>query len=126
MIGVMKGTCHCGAVEFEVTFQDGPENIRRRNCSLCQRKGAIMSDVPVTDIRVIRGEDKLTLYQWNTKIAKHYFCGICGIYTHHKKRREPTKYGFNITCLEDVDPFGSSEIALANGTSMTLLDEDAT
>ena len=85
-----------------------------------------MSDVPVTDIRVLRGEDKLTLYQWNTKIAKHYFCGICGIYTHHKKRSEPAKYGFNIACLEDVDPFDIGDIALTNGASMTLLDEGAT
>ena len=84
-----------------------------------------MADVPVADIRVIRGKDKLTLYQWNTKIAKHYFCGICGIYTHHKKRSEPTKYGFNIACLEDVDPFDIGEIVLANGALMTLLDEDA-
>ena len=125
MTEVKRGTCHCGAVEFEVTLQDGPENIRRCNCSLCRQRGAIMADVPLTDIRVIRGEDKLTLYQWNTKIAKHYFCGICGIYTHHKKRRESTKYGFNIACLEDVDPFDIGEIALANGASMTLLDEDA-
>ena len=118
----MKGTCHCGAVEFEVTLQDGPENIRRCNCSLCRRRGAIMADAPVTDIRVIRGEDKLTLYQWNTKIAKHYFCGICGIYTHHKKRSEPTEYGFNIACLEDVDPFDIGEVSLADGASMTLVD----
>ena len=126
MTEVKKGTCHCGAVEFEVTLRDRPENIRRCNCSLCRRKGAIMSDVSVTDIRVLRGEDKLTLYQWNTKIAKHYFCSICGIYTHHKKRSEPIKYGFNIACLEGVDPFDIGEITLANGASMTLLDKDVT
>ena len=81
-----------------------------------------MSDIPVTDIFVVEGEDKLTLYQWNTKIAKHYFCSICGIYTHHKKRSEPTEYGFNIACLEDVDPFDIGEVSLADGASMTLVD----
>ena len=126
MIEVKRGACHCGEVEFEITIREGLKNLRRCNCSLCRRKGIIMADIDATDIRILRGENKLTAYQWNTKIAKHYFCGICGIYTHHKKRSEPTRYGFNIACLEDVDPFDIGKIALANGASMTLVDEDAT
>ena len=78
-----------------------------------------MVDVAVGEIRVLRGKDELTLYQWNTEIAEHYFCGICRIYTHHKKRSEPTKYGFNIACLEGFDLCNISQIALANGASMS-------
>ena len=48
------------------------------------------------DDRAIAGEDKLTLYQWNTKIARHYFCSVCGIYPFHRKRSMPDHYG--ITC----------------------------
>ncbi len=123
MTEVKKGSCHCGAVMFEVKLQGEFENPRRCNCSLCRRKGAIMSDIPVTDIRVIQGENKLTLYQWNTKVAKHYFCSICGIYTHHKKRSASGGYGFNIACIEGVQPFNIGEVPVANGASMTLVEE---
>ena len=121
MIEVKRGTCHCGEVEFEVTIKDGLKNLRRCNCSLCRRKGIIMADIDATDIRILRGENKLTAYQWNTKIAKHWFCSICGIYTHHKKRSVPIGYGINIACLEDIDPFEAGEIRIANGRSMSIV-----
>ncbi len=78
------GSCHCKAVEFEVDLEDGFENLRRCNCSLCSRKGAVMAGVTLDRLRVVRGTDKLSLYQWNTKQAKHFFCSVCGIYTHHQ------------------------------------------
>ena len=80
MTEVKKGTCHCGAVEFEVTLEEKIQKGARCNCSLCRRKGAVMALVPRENIKIVHSEDKLTLYQWNLKIAKHYFCSICGIY----------------------------------------------
>jgi hypothetical protein len=78
--------CHCGAVEITVQFDNGLENIRRCDCSLCKRKGAVMAMVPTTHLSVTKGRDNLTLYQWNTKVAEHFFCKTCGIYTHHKRQ----------------------------------------
>lgn len=120
MTEIKKGSCHCGAVEFEVRLTNGLVNLRRCNCSLCRRKGAIMAGVGVEDLKVTKGQDKLTLYQWNTKVARHYFCGVCGIYTHHRRRSNPREYGFNIACLADVDPFELGDIDVADGASMTL------
>jgi len=62
----------------------------------------------------------LTLYQWNTFTAKHYFCRVCGIYTHHQRRSDPTQYGFNVACIEGVDPFVLGDIPIANGAAQTL------
>ena len=121
MSETMTGRCHCGAVEFEVTPENGLENLRRCNCSLCRRKGAIMASVPVENLRVIKGEDMLMLYQWNTKTAKHYFCKVCGIYTHHQRRSNPTQYGFNVACLDGVDPFALGEIGIGDGASQSLI-----
>ena len=120
MIEVKKGTCHCGAVEFEVRLTNGLVNLRRCNCSLCRRKGAIMAGISVEYLKVTKGQDKLTLYQWNTKVAMHYFCSICGIYTHHQRRSNPQEYGFNVACLTDVDPFELGDIAVGDGASMTV------
>ena len=122
MASISKGKCHCGAVEFEVELANGLEDLRRCNCSLCRRKGAIMASVPVEGLRVTKGEDMLTLYRWNTKTAKHYFCKICGIYTHHRRRSNPAQYGFNVACIEDVDPFALKDIAIGNGASQSVLD----
>ncbi len=118
---VRQGACHCGAVTFEVTLEDGLQNLRRCNCSLCRRKGSIISSVPLAGLKITKGEDKLSLYQWNTKIAKHYFCSICGIYTHHQRRSNPHEFGFNVACIEGVDPFALENIGVGNGASQALL-----
>ena len=78
-----KLMCHCGEVEAEITLDGDLEKTLRCNCSMCKRKGAIMSMVKNEDFRIVKGEDKLKLYQFHTKVAQHYFCSICGIYTHH-------------------------------------------
>ena len=106
--------CHCGAVEVTVQFDNGLENIRRCDCSLCRRKGAVMAMVPINHLKVTKGQDNLTLYQWNTKVAEHYFCKTCGIYTHHKRRSNPNQYGINIACIEGVNPYAYGDIPIGN------------
>jgi hypothetical protein len=116
-----QGSCHCGAVTFEVDLERGLESLRRCNCSLCRRKGSIIASVPVEGLRVTQGEEMLTLYQWNTKTAKHYFCKVCGIYTHHQRRSNPTQFGFNVACIAGVNPFELGEIGVGDGAVQTLL-----
>jgi hypothetical protein len=101
---VHKSTCHCGAVELDIRLPDGIVDPRRCNCSICRRKGTVVGSVLLSDITIVKGEDKLSLYQFDTKEAKHYFCCVCGIYTHHKRRSNPDQYGINLGCLENVDP----------------------
>lgn len=116
----ITGSCHCGAVVFEVDLENGLQDLRRCNCSLCRRKGAIMAGVPLERLRVLKGADNLTLYQWNTRTAKHYFCKTCGIYTHHQRRSNPKEFGVNIACLDGVDPFSVGEVGLGHGAAMSL------
>ena len=119
---VRRGSCHCGAIQFEVDLPSGElENLRRCNCSLCRRKGAIMAGVPLENLRVTHGADRLSLYQWNTMTAKHYFCSICGIYTHHQRRSNPNEYGFNVACIEGVDPFALSEVPVGDGAAQSTV-----
>jgi len=110
-----KATCHCGAVELELTLPNGLENPRRCDCSICRRKEAIVASVKLDGIRVVKGQDVLRLYQFNTHTVKHYFCSLCGIYTHHQRRSNPTEYGFNIGCLEGVNPFELGHIVTGDG-----------
>lgn len=115
------GSCHCGAVAFEVDLENGFEDLRRCNCSLCSRKGALMASVPCDRLRVTAGADKLSLYQWNTMTARHWFCSVCGIYTHHNRRSNPAEFGFNVACLEGVDVFALGPVATGNGASQSVV-----
>ena len=110
-----KASCHCGAVVFEIDLPDGLAAPYRCNCSLCRRKGAIMSAVPLASITILQGQDALTLYQFNTHTAKHYFCSHCGIYTHHQRRANPNEYAFNVACLEGVNPYEIADVVMFNG-----------
>ena len=121
MSEIKNGKCHCGNVEFQVELENGFVDIRRCNCSLCRRKGAIIASVPIDKLKVIKGESNLTLYQWNTKTAKHYFCKTCGIYTHHQRRSNPSLFGFNIACIEGVDPFEFKDVKIGDGASQSLI-----
>ena len=108
-------TCHCGEIKAEINITDNLEKILRCNCSICKRKGAIMSIVKNEDFKIIKGEDKLKLYQFHSKVAKHYFCSKCGIYTHHNPRINPAMTGFNLGCIDEIDTFDLKGIVINDG-----------
>lgn len=112
---IHKAACHCKTVKFELTLPNGIDNPRRCDCSMCRMRGAIAASVSLDGLRIIEGEDKLTLYQFNTMTAKHYFCSVCGIYTHHQRRSNPSQYGFNVACLEGVNPYELKDIPIMDG-----------
>jgi hypothetical protein len=112
-----KASCHCGAVVLELDLPDGIVNPRRCDCSMCRRRGTIVASVPLAGVRVVQGESALKLYQFNTQTARHYFCSNCGIYTHHQRRSNPNQYGYNVGCLEGVNPFLLGEVPTNDGVN---------
>ena len=114
---VKKLTCHCGGVEIEILLPKGLKNLGKCNCSICKRRSAIMAKVNLEDLKVVKGKEKLKLYQFHTHKVEYYFCSICGIYTHHKQRSDPSKYAFNIACLENVNPFDLEDIPVFDGVN---------
>ena len=116
-----KLTCHCEKVEMEVDIPDeGFKKLMRCNCSLCKKKGAIMTPILKETLKVVKGEDSLKLYQYHTKVAKHYFCSNCGIYTHHVTRSNPNMCGINVACLEGVKPFELENVGINDGENHPL------
>jgi len=116
-MGVWSGSCHCGAVRFRVEAEI--EELTRCDCSLCRRKGALMAKVPESGLIIEAGEENLTLYQWNTGVARHWFCRTCGIYPFHRKRSAPDSYGVNVGCLEEFD-VTAYPYRLADGLTMSV------
>ena len=115
-----KLSCHCGGVEIEIKISNQFKKVIRCNCSLCKRKGTIMTMVGPEDLKITKGKDLLKLYQYHTKTAKHYFCSICGIYTHHNPRSNPKMYGINVACLEGVEPFTLTDVGINDGANHPL------
>ena len=107
--------CHCGSIEAEINVDGDLAKVIKCNCSICKRKGAIMSMVKNEDFKIIKGEDKLKLYQFQSKVAKHYFCSKCGIYTHHNPRSAPAMTGFNLGCVDEVKVEDLKDVAFFDG-----------
>ncbi|MEO5735468.1 MAG: GFA family protein [Rubrivivax sp.] len=110
-------SCHCGAVVLELHLPNGIVDARRCDCSICRRKGAIVASVSLSDLTIVRGHDALKLYQFNTHVAQHWFCSHCGIYTHHRRRSSPDQYGYNVGCLEGINPFDLEPVPLNDGVN---------
>lgn len=116
-IDEIDGACHCGAVRFHVKLADGLRSARRCTCSYCRMRGAIAVSANLDEITIVSGKEALTLYQFNTNTAKHYFCSVCGIYTHHQRRSNPNQYGVNVACLEGISPFDFPSVIVNDGVS---------
>jgi len=116
--GTFKGSCHCGSVRFEVTGT--LDDFTMCDCTLCVKKNAVMYKVHESGLKILSGEDKLQLYRWNTRVAQHYFCSVCGIYTFHRKRAAPDHYGVNVYCLDGVD-IADVPVRRVDGTTMSVV-----
>ena len=112
-----NGSCHCGAVKLRVKLTDGFNTVRRCTCSYCRMRGAVAVSANLDGIEIVEGGGSLTLYQFGTMAAKHYFCSICGIYTHHQRRSNPAQYGVNVACLDGVSPFDFTEVPVLDGVN---------
>jgi hypothetical protein len=110
-----NGSCHCGTVRFRVRLSEGLRTARRCNCSMCRMKGAVAVTARVGDLEVVSGKDALTLYQFNSKVARHHFCSRCGIHTHHQRRSNPDEFGVNVACLEGISPFDFPAVPVNEG-----------
>ncbi len=119
MTATHKCACHCGTVQFEADLPDILQP-SRCNCSICAMKGAVVVYVALDQVRVTSGEDALSCYQFNTKVAKHYFCSNCGIHCFHQARSDPDKYGINVSCIEGMGPYDFAEIPVNDGINHTL------
>ncbi|HEY8010048.1 MAG TPA: GFA family protein [Rudaea sp.] len=110
-----QGGCHCGAVRLEV---DTPARIDALecNCSICRMSGFLHLIVPATRFRLLAGANLLTEYTFNTGVARHRFCRVCGIKPFYIPRSNPDGIDVNVRCLDpatiagiEVTPFDDTD-----------------
>lgn len=105
---IYRGSCHCGAVTFEV---EAPEHIEAYdcNCSICTKSGFLHLIVPKSRFRLLSGGSSITSYRFNTGIAQHTFCMVCGIKPFYTPRSNPDGIDVNVHCL-DMPPASLSVV----------------
>jgi len=96
-----EGSCHCGKVRFDVELD--PQDAVVCDCSICSKKGAVIGRVNEDQFHLHTPLDQLSLYQFNKRIAKHYFCPSCGIHTFNRPRSAPELWAVNLRCLSGID-----------------------
>ena len=101
MTQTYEGGCHCGRVRFRVTAD--LDRVTDCNCSICTKKGILHLIVAPEQFELLSGRDDLTTYQFNTGVAKHTFCKVCGIHPFYVPRSDPDKIDVNARCLDDFD-----------------------
>lgn len=96
---IYQGSCHCRAVTFEV---EAPEilEVDRCNCSICTKAGFLHLIVPLGRFKLLTGEDSLATYTFNTGVAKHTFCKVCGIKPFYTPRSNPDGIDVNVNCID--------------------------
>ncbi len=62
------------------------------------------------EIKIKAKEHSLSVYQFDTKVAKHYFCNKCGIYPFHETMLIPGNYRVNLGCIDEID---TSELSVS-------------
>ena len=112
-----KGSCHCKKVTFSFISTNILEEIYKCNCTLCMKKSIIMKSIPKNAFVLESSPEFLEEYVWNKKIAKHYFCNQCGVYTHHIRRRDPEQISVNLMCVDDILIPENTVIKLIDGAS---------
>jgi hypothetical protein len=112
-----RGGCHCGAVAFEV---EAPARVTVSdcNCSICRMSGYLHLIVPRARFRLLRGQESLSEYTFNTRTARHLFCRHCGVKSFYVPRSNPDGYSVNLRCIEpstleriEVEPFDDADRA---------------
>ena len=104
-----QGSCHCGIVRFEI---EAPEilEVDYCNCTICSKSGFLHLILPLSKFKQLSGEDALHSYTFNTGVAKHTFCKVCGIKPFYTPRSNPDGIDVNVNCL-DTEP---AEVNITN------------
>ncbi|MFZ5669780.1 MAG: GFA family protein [Pseudomonadota bacterium] len=96
------GGCHCGAVRFEAALGSVVE-AQTCNCSMCEKVGFIHVIVPESRFRLLQGGDRITTYSFNTHVAQHTFCSVCGVKSFYRPRSNPDGWSVNLRCLDSAE-----------------------
>ncbi len=98
------GNCHCGKVSYHVQL-DLSKEVASCNCSICSKRGLLLSFATAEDFTMLKGEDQLQDYQFYKKNIHHLFCRTCGIssFARGTSKDGSSMYAINVRCLDGIE-----------------------
>jgi hypothetical protein len=113
MLTTYRGSCHCGAVQFEADL-DLTQSTYRCNCSICRRTRFWPAVAREDGFRLLAGEGDLTKYLFNTRKNEHYFCRHCGVraFGIGTETAIGKMYGVNLGCIDALDEEALSRLPI--------------
>jgi hypothetical protein len=99
------GSCHCGAVRFEADL-DVSAGGARCNCTICTKIAQVGTITQPSGLRLLSGEESLSMYEWGGKTGKRFFCKQCGIHVFgrgHLKELGGDYASVNLNAIDDID-----------------------
>jgi hypothetical protein len=113
-----EARCHCGRLRWAFHSEEITAG-RRCNCSICIRKGAVMSTqyIPSADFEPIpeASMSEVSDYRWGDRDVNHLFCKTCGIYPYHGGPE--WGYRVNLGCVEGLDAL-ALEVGIIDGRAL--------
>ena len=99
-----RGGCDCGKVRFEATAD--LSKVLACNCSICTKRGLLLTFVPPQQFVLLSGEDALADYRFHKKVVHHLFCTACGVESFARGTMPDgtEMVAINARCLEGVEP----------------------
>ncbi|MEM9136699.1 MAG: GFA family protein [Cyanobacteria bacterium P01_F01_bin.42] len=70
------------------------------NCSICSKTGFLHLILPLSKFTLLEGSENLETYTFNTGVAKHTFCKVCGVKPFYTPRSNPDGIDVNVRCLD--------------------------
>ena len=112
-----SGGCHCGKVRYSVETALVP--VIACNCSICIKRGHLLTFVGPDAITFESGENEVTDYRFNSMKIEHLFCPTCGVASFGRGKTPDGQqmYAINVRCLDGVD-LDALEITRHDGRSM--------
>jgi hypothetical protein len=71
-----RGSCHCGAIAF--SFEVAPATVIECNCSICRRRGALLTALDPEAFRLETPREAISTYTFHNHVIQHRFCAVCG------------------------------------------------
>ena len=118
----IKGSCHCGATQFEVS--EAPESMTQCTCSICSKRGALWAFYTPEQF-TLNAQDDAATYQWGSHTVKLHFCSVCGCstysespeWTDHKPDFTRARIGVNARLFDNFN-LDAVPVELLNGKNL--------
>jgi len=93
---VIRGSCHCGAVSFEVTEHRGW--LTECNCSICRRYATLWLHSERKLVKLECDPDATFTYEWGDRMLEFHTCRTCGCTTHWSSTKDENPDNMAVNC----------------------------